>query len=230
MLESEHAIAESYVNLIPTTEGGTHVNGLRVGAAGCGAGVLRIPGTWSRADSEAHARRRLGRRELRAVRENARRRNSPAKPRKNCRRANPLGIVQGVIKDAFALWLQLSIPIQGEKIAMLAIANAQQRFKDSQKVARKRIVAGPANRRVNSSRLRQPGVPARSELIRAGRGRFGWRQARPGWRAIRGNAGHLMPLRVKSCRPVGKDRRSTLCDTRVPQRSALRSALIWPLA
>src|SRR6202034_3367607 len=35
-------------------------------------------------------------------------------------------------------------PDQGEKIAMLAIANAQQRFKDSQKVARKRIVARPA--------------------------------------------------------------------------------------
>jgi topoisomerase IV subunit B len=53
------------------------------------------------------------------------------------------GIVQGVIKDAFALWLNQHSD-QGEKIAMLAIANAQQRFKDSQKVARKRIVAGPA--------------------------------------------------------------------------------------
>jgi len=53
------------------------------------------------------------------------------------------GIVQGVIKDAFALWLNQH-PDQGEKIAMLAIANAQQRFKDSQKVARKRVVAGPA--------------------------------------------------------------------------------------
>ncbi len=51
--------------------------------------------------------------------------------------------MQGVIKDAFALWLNQH-PDQGEKIAMLAIANAQQRFKDSQKIARKRIVAGPA--------------------------------------------------------------------------------------
>ena len=48
-----------------------------------------------------------------------------------------------MIKDAFALWLNQH-PDQGEKIAMLAIANAQQRFKDSQKVARKRVVAGPA--------------------------------------------------------------------------------------
>jgi topoisomerase-4 subunit B len=48
-----------------------------------------------------------------------------------------------VIKDAFALWLNQH-PDQGEKIAMLAIANAQQRFRDSQKIARKRVVAGPA--------------------------------------------------------------------------------------
>ena len=31
VLESEHRVAESYVNLIPTAEGGTHVNGLRTG-------------------------------------------------------------------------------------------------------------------------------------------------------------------------------------------------------
>jgi topoisomerase-4 subunit B len=53
------------------------------------------------------------------------------------------GVVQGVIKDAFALWLNQH-PEQGEQIAQLAIANAQQRLKDSQKVARKRVVAGPA--------------------------------------------------------------------------------------
>src|SRR5258708_37199396 len=53
------------------------------------------------------------------------------------------GIVQGVIKDTFALWLNQH-PDEGEKIAMMAIANAQQRARDSQKVARKRVVAGPA--------------------------------------------------------------------------------------
>src|SRR4030088_1425673 len=52
-------------------------------------------------------------------------------------------IVQGGIKDALALWLNQH-PDQGEKMSMLAIANAQQRFKDSQKIARKRIVSGPA--------------------------------------------------------------------------------------
>ena len=53
------------------------------------------------------------------------------------------GIVQGAIQDAFALWLNQH-PDQGEQIAQLAIANAQQRLKDSQKISRKRVVAGPA--------------------------------------------------------------------------------------
>ena len=65
------------------------------------------------------------------------------------------GIVQGVIKDAFALWLNQH-PDQGEKIAMLAIANAQQRFKDSQKIERKRTVAGRRSAG-QARRLREPG-------------------------------------------------------------------------
>jgi topoisomerase-4 subunit B len=51
--------------------------------------------------------------------------------------------VQGVIKDAFALWLNQH-PDQGEKIAMLAIAKAQQRVRDSLKVERKRTGSGAA--------------------------------------------------------------------------------------
>ena len=51
------------------------------------------------------------------------------------------GIVQGAIKDAFALWLNQH-PDQGEKIAMMAIAKAQQRVRDSQKVERRRAQSG----------------------------------------------------------------------------------------
>jgi topoisomerase-4 subunit B len=47
------------------------------------------------------------------------------------------------VKDAFALWLNQH-PDGGEKIAMLAIANAQTRLKASKKVVRKRVVQGPA--------------------------------------------------------------------------------------
>jgi topoisomerase-4 subunit B len=51
--------------------------------------------------------------------------------------------VSGIVKDQFGLWLSQH-PEAGEKIAQLAILNAQTRLKASQKVARKRVVAGPA--------------------------------------------------------------------------------------
>ena len=51
--------------------------------------------------------------------------------------------VSGIVKDQFVLWLNQH-PEAGEGIAQLAIANAQERVKASQKVARKRVVSGPA--------------------------------------------------------------------------------------
>jgi topoisomerase IV subunit B len=141
VLQSEHAIAESYVNLIPTTEGGTHVNGLRAGAAD--------------AVREFCEFRNLVPRGLKLTPEDVwdgvsfvlsmkmREPQFAGQTKEKLSSRESAGIVQGVIKDAFALWLNQHSD-QGEKIAMLAIANAQQRFKDSQKVARKRIVAGPA--------------------------------------------------------------------------------------
>jgi len=72
------------------------------------------------------------------------------------------GVVQGAIKDAFALWLNQHAD-QGEQIAQLAISRAQQRLKDSQKVARKRVVAGPALPGKLADCVTQD--PARSELF-----------------------------------------------------------------
>ncbi len=141
VLESEHAITESYVNLIPTVEGGTHVNGLRTGA--------------SDAVREFCEFRNLVPRGLKLAPEDVwdgvsfvlsmkmREPQFAGQTKEKLSSRESAGIVQGVIKDAFALWLNQH-PDQGEKIAMLAIANAQQRFKDSQKIARKRIVSGPA--------------------------------------------------------------------------------------
>ncbi len=141
VLESEHGITESYVNLIPTVEGGTHVNGLRSGAAD--------------AVREFCEFRNLVPRGLKLTPEDVwdgvsfvlsmkmREPQFAGQTKEKLSSRESAGIVQGVIKDAFALWLNQH-PDQGEKIAMLAISNAQQRFKDSQKIARKRIVAGPA--------------------------------------------------------------------------------------
>src|SRR4029078_3503332 len=51
--------------------------------------------------------------------------------------------VSGVVKDAFALWLNQH-PEAGEKIAQYAIENAQERTQAAARVTRKRITAGPA--------------------------------------------------------------------------------------
>jgi topoisomerase-4 subunit B len=52
-------------------------------------------------------------------------------------------LVEGYAKDAIGLWLAQH-PDAGERIAQLAIQNAQDRMKAAQKVQRKRISGGPA--------------------------------------------------------------------------------------
>jgi topoisomerase-4 subunit B len=139
--ESERRVTESYVNLIPTTEGGTHVNGLRVGT--------------SDAVREFCEFRNLVPRGLKLTPEDVwdgvnfvlsmkmREPQFAGQTKEKLSSRESAGIVQGVIKDAFALWLNQH-PDQGEKIAMLAIAKAQQRVRDSQKIERKRTGSGAA--------------------------------------------------------------------------------------
>jgi len=139
VLQSEQRITESYVNLIPTTEGGTHVNGLRAGAAD--------------AVREFCEFRNLVPRGLRLAPEDIwdgvgfvlsmkmREPQFAGQTKEKLSSRESAGIVQGVIKDAFALWLNQH-PEQGEKIAMMAIAKAQQRVRDSQKIERKRTGSG----------------------------------------------------------------------------------------
>jgi topoisomerase IV subunit B len=139
VLDSEQRVAESYVNLIPTTEGGTHVNGLRVGT--------------SDAVREFCEFRNLVPRGLKLTPEDVwdgvsfvlsmkmREPQFAGQTKEKLSSRESAGIVQGVIKDAFALWLNQH-PDQGEKIAMMAIAKAQQRVKESQKVERKRTGSG----------------------------------------------------------------------------------------
>ncbi len=132
---------ESYVNLIPTTQGGTHVNGLRTGLLEAlrefcefrnllPRGVKLAPDDiWDKccfvlssklADPQfsGQTKERLSSREAAAF-------------------------VSGVVKDAFSLWLNQHTE-DAEQLAELCINNAQRRLKDSKKVARKRITAGPA--------------------------------------------------------------------------------------
>jgi topoisomerase-4 subunit B len=134
-------VAESYVNLIPTVQGGTHVNGLRMGLTEAvrefcefrkllPRGVKLSPeDVWDNcsyilsvklADPQfsGQTKERLSSRECAAF-------------------------VSGVVRDAFGLWLNHHTDM-GERIAWLAIENAQTRLRAGKKVVRKRVTAGPA--------------------------------------------------------------------------------------
>ena len=134
-------VTESYVNLIPTAQGGTHVNGLRTGLTEAvrefcefrnllPRGVKITPDdVWDRCtyilsvklvdpQFSGQTKERLSSRECTAF-------------------------VSGVAKDAFSLWLNQHTEA-GEQIAQLAIQSAQSRQRAGKKVVRKKVTSGPA--------------------------------------------------------------------------------------
>ena len=135
------AVTESYVNLIPTPQGGTHVNGLRTGLTNAirefadfrsllPRGVTLAPeDVWDGLNFV-----------LSAKLENPQV-SGQTKERLSSRES--AAFVAGVIKDQFSLWLNQH-PETGDLIAQLAIAKAQKRLKAAKKVVRKKIVSGPA--------------------------------------------------------------------------------------
>ena len=139
--EGGELIAESYVNLIPTVQGGTHVNGLRQGLLNAMTeycefrnklprGVkLTADDIWDRcayilslkmqdAQFAGQTKERLSSRQS-AV------------------------FVAGVLKDAFSLWLNQNVQ-DADRLAEMAISSAQRRLNAAKKVVRKKLVSGPA--------------------------------------------------------------------------------------
>jgi topoisomerase-4 subunit B len=139
--EDGEPVTESYVNLIPTVQGGTHVNGLRSGLTEAvrefcefrnllPRGVKLAPeDVWARASwilsvklvepqFSGQTKERLSSRECAAF-------------------------VSGVVKDAFSLWLNEHVA-DAERIAEIAIAGAQARLRAGRKVTRKKVTQGPA--------------------------------------------------------------------------------------
>ncbi|MCH7981703.1 MAG: DNA topoisomerase IV subunit B, partial [Proteobacteria bacterium] len=139
--ESGTAVTESYINLIPTPLGGTHVNGLRTGLTNAlrefcdfrnllPRGVSIIPeDVWDGLNFVLSAK--LEDPQF----------SGQTKERLSSRQS--AAFVTGVIKDGFALWLNQH-PESGDQIAQLAIIKAQKRLKAARKVVRKKIVSGPA--------------------------------------------------------------------------------------
>ncbi|HET7267337.1 MAG TPA: DNA topoisomerase IV subunit B [Oleiagrimonas sp.] len=134
-------VQESYVNLIPTVQGGTHVNGLRSGLTSAmrefcdlrnllPRGVKLAPeDVWERlvfvlsvkmADPQfaGQTKERLSSRPAAAM-------------------------VESAVHDSFSLWLNQNVAT-GEQIAQLAIEHASARLKKAKRVVRKKITQGPA--------------------------------------------------------------------------------------
>jgi len=135
------ALNESYVNLIPTAQGGTHVNGLRAGlfdamSAFCELRNLLPRGVKLVADDLWEPCRYVL-----SVKMKEPQFAGQTKERLSSRQTSVF--VSNVVKDAFALWLNQHRN-QGELIAAFAIERAQKRLRQAKQVARKRVSQGPA--------------------------------------------------------------------------------------
>ncbi|MBT5292264.1 MAG: DNA topoisomerase IV subunit B [Cellvibrionales bacterium] len=141
MPDGGEIIAESYVNLIPTAQGGTHVNGLRTGLLEaireyCEFRNLLPKGLkltaddiWDRCSYVLSAK--LADPQF----------SGQTKERLSSREC--VAFISGVAKDSLGLWLNQHTE-EADQIAELAINSAQARSRKAKKVARKRIVQGPA--------------------------------------------------------------------------------------
>lgn len=139
--EGGEAVLESYVNLIPTAQGGTHVNGLRSGLLEAmrefcefrnlmPRGVKLSPeDIWDRCSYVLSSKMQDPQF------------SGQTKERLSSREA--AAFVSGVVKDAFSLWLNQHTDV-AEVLADFFINNAQRRLRASKKVARKKITSGPA--------------------------------------------------------------------------------------
>ena len=134
-------VQESYVNLIPTAQHGTHVNGLRSGFTDAlrefcdfrsllPRGVKLAPeDVWDRISF------------VLSLKMTDPQFSGQTKERLSSRQA--AGFIEGAAHDAFSLWLNQHVET-GERIAQLAIERASARLKTEKQIVRKKVTQGPA--------------------------------------------------------------------------------------
>src|SRR5262245_18712223 len=140
-LDGGTGVEESYVNLIPTPQGGTHVNGLRVGLTDAVRELCEFRNLLPKGLKLAPEDVWDGVSFVLSTKLKEPQFAGQTKERLASRES--AAFVGGVVKDQFGHWLNQH-PESGEKIAQLAISSAQARIKASKVVARKRITSGPA--------------------------------------------------------------------------------------
>lgn len=134
-------VQESYVNLIPTPQHGTHVNGLRSGLTDAlrefcdfrnllPRGVKLAPeDVWDRVAF------------VLSLKMTDPQFSGQTKERLSSRQA--AGFIEGAAHDAFSLWLNQHVDT-GLQIAQLAIDRASARLKTEKQIVRKKVTSGPA--------------------------------------------------------------------------------------
>lgn len=138
---SLNSITESYVNLIPTAQGGTHVNGLRTGLFEALSAFCELRNLLPRAVKLTADDLWECCQYVLSVKMKEPQFAGQTKERLSSRQT--ASFVSNIIKDAFALWLNQHRN-QGEALALLAIERAQKRLRQAKQVARKRVSQGPA--------------------------------------------------------------------------------------
>lgn len=133
-------MTESYVNLVPTAQGGTHVNGLRAGLTEAMREFCEIRNLLPRGVKITPEDVWELCHYILSVKLEDPQFSGQTKERLSSREC--VAFVSGVAKDGFSLWLNQH-PAAGEKIAEVIILSAQKRLKSSKKAIRKRISAGP---------------------------------------------------------------------------------------
>ena len=141
LTENDERVNESYVNLVPTSQGGTHVNGLRTGLLDamrefCEIHTLLPRGVKLVADDLWEQCSYIL-----SIKIKEPQFAGQTKERLSSRQCAVF--VSGVVKDAFSLWLNHHVEL-GKALAEMIISNAQQRMRVSKKVTRKKITTGPA--------------------------------------------------------------------------------------
>ncbi|VAW48710.1 Topoisomerase IV subunit B [hydrothermal vent metagenome] len=141
LAEPSELLTESYVNLIPTPQGGTHVNGLRAGTTDAVREFCEFRNLIPRGVKITPEDAWLNVAFVLSAKLREPQFAGQTKERLSSRECVPF--ISGVVKDALSLWLNQHTEV-AEKIAEMVIQNASNRSKKSKKITRKKITSGPA--------------------------------------------------------------------------------------